>query len=199
MSPSLFESKIMGMSEEKNGTNPEMERIMDRLYELGGDIIRSERFQRAKSVPHHGTTSVAKHSLAVAGHALQLCERAEKIGKKVNTTDAVRAALLHDIGMTDEDVFKRVSFVKAYEHPIRSAEIAKNEFHANDVQVRAIERHMWPVCITPPDSREGWIVLAADKHCALAEVTGNTNPGGILDGELRHEKAPGGGEDSRDE
>jgi len=37
----------------------------------------------------------------------------------------------------------------------------------------AIKRHMWPLCIVPPNTIEGWILLYADKVVALKEIFKN--------------------------
>ena len=146
--------------------------IDDRIRELGGDILDSERFKIAETVPHHGTTSVARHSMDVARYALTQCLMEKAQGREVNEEDVVRAALLHDIGMTDRGIFRSNPAKKAYSHPLRSAEIAKREFNANRVQIDAILRHMWPIAVTPPKYEEGWILISADKFCSVKEVSG---------------------------
>lgn len=141
----------------------------------GGDILKSERFQRCGKTAHHKGTNVARHSMEVAEYALYLYGKGNYPDTDVR--DVVRACLLHDIGMSDRDIHESVSFLKAYSHPRRSAEIAGKEFGANEVQVDAILHHMWPICVIPPSSPVGWLVLRADKHCAhrdVADVIRNT-------------------------
>lgn len=135
------------------------------------DILNSERFQRAGSVSHHNT-SVAEHSLKTADVAWQISSWLNKHGFHVNRRDAVRASLLHDIGMTDEAIHESVSWKKAYSHPKRSAKIARSEFDVKDEQVNAISRHMWPVCVVPPKHMIGWVVMAADKCASMQEYLG---------------------------
>lgn len=135
------------------------------------DILSSDRFEQAQLVRHHYWTSVAAHSKKTVEYALRICARLKKHGVRINEKDVVRAALLHDIGMTDQKVSRSISFRKAYLHPRKSEQIAKEEFSANEVQCNAIRRHMWPICLIPPRFREGWVVLAADKCCSLWEIT----------------------------
>ena len=135
------------------------------------DILSSERFKRAEKIPHHNT-SVAKHSLKTAETAWRMCSWLNRHGFKVNREDAVRASLLHDIGMTDNSVHESASWKKAYTHPRRGAKIARSEFAAKDDQVNAISRHMWPVCVIPPKHMVGWVVIAADKYASMHEYLG---------------------------
>ena len=140
--------------------------------ELGDDIIGSERFQKAKSVPHHSKQgNIALHSLETTGFAVQLARQLKERGKLVNMRDVVRASLLHDIGMTVDEVFLSPPPVKGKSHPKVGACIAKEEFGANANQIDAILHHMWPVCtIVPPHTIEGVILTCADKMCSIAEV-----------------------------
>lgn len=149
------------------------DRMLKDVMELGGDIIYSERFAAAQKVPHHNKKrgNIAAHCLETACYALLLSRWLEQRGQSVSTVDAVRAGLLHDLGMTEQDVFLSPSRVKAYTHPREGARIAREEFGANEVQVDAILHHMWPFCcLTPPHSTEGWIVTVADKCCSLNEL-----------------------------
>ena len=134
----------------------------------GRDILESERFKRSWNTGHHMMTNIACHSLAVAEYALHLYEKEQYPDTEVR--DVVRACLLHDIGMTDEGIHERVSFLKAYLHPRRSAEIAEKEFGANRIQIDAILHHMWPICVVPPHTPVGWLLLRADKYCSRKDV-----------------------------
>ena len=134
----------------------------------GGDILESERFLQSMEIIHHKGTNVACHSLDVAEYALYLYAAGRYPDTDVR--DVVRACLLHDIGMTDRKVHGSVSFLKAYSHPRKSAEIAREEYGANQIQIDAILHHMWPICIVPPSSGAGWLLLKADKHCARKDI-----------------------------
>ena len=138
------------------------------------EIRKSRRFQKAERIKHHKETNVATHSEETAMYGRRICGWLKKHNVDVNEEDVVQACLLHDIGMTDEDVSGSSSWKKAYKHPERGEEIARKEYHANEVQCDAIKRHMWPICIIPPKSLEGWVVIAADKACSIHEVAGMT-------------------------
>ena len=146
--------------------------LLKEVMEIGGDIIASERFAKAKTVPHHSKDgNIAAHSLETAGYALRLARWVNQHGGSVSERDAVRTSLLHDIGMTEDEVFLSPSPVKAKTHPVEGARIAQEEFEATDEQVDAILYHMWPFCsIVPPHSALGFVVTMADKCCSLVEV-----------------------------
>ena len=145
------------------------DKVRDEVLRLGGDIIDSDRFAKARRVPHHYGRSIADHSIEAAEHAVRLVEWLKGQGVDISEEDAVRASLLHDIGMTVDEVFLSPSHRKAYSHPKEGARIAREEFGANDIQVDAILYHMWPIGFIPPHNPEGWVVVAADKSCSMNE------------------------------
>lgn len=118
--------------------------VIGELMELGGDIICSERFAKAWQVPHHYEgRSIAHHSLETAAYTYRLARWLGARGHDVSVKDAVRASLLHDIGMTVDEVFHSPSYRKAYSHPREGARIARGagEEGAQQVVVRAAHRH----------------------------------------------------------
>ena len=140
------------------------------VIRLGGDIIRSERFAKARKVPHHrGKHNVAGHCMETAGYALLIARWLNRHGIAANERDAVRASLLHDIGMTEEEVHSSPSRVKARSHPLEGSRIAVEEYGANEVQADAILHHMWPIATSRPHGAVGWVVTAADKRCSMHE------------------------------
>lgn len=147
-------------------------KTMADVARMGGDIVSSERFTKAESVPHHHVNgNIAIHSVETAGYALRLTRWLNRHGQNLDERDVVRASLLHDIGMTEDDVFLSPSSEKANTHPVESARIAAEEFGANDEQVDAILHHMWPVGNNDtPNSATGWVVSAADKICSVHDI-----------------------------
>ena len=143
----------------------------DGVAELCSDILASGRFEKAQSVPHHDKHyDIAQHSIEVAEAAYAIAQWLNRHGADIDAKQATRAALLHDIGMTEDAVFGSPSRVKAYTHPEEGARIARAEFGADDEQADAILRHMWPIGHVPPRHASGWVVLVADKWASLAEV-----------------------------
>lgn len=150
--------------------------VLKELERYGGDIISSDRFAKAREVPHHSKNgNIALHSMETAGYALLLARWLERRGVTVSEQEAVRASLLHDIGMTEDDVFLSPSYKKARSHPREGARIAREEFGANEAEVQAILSHMWPVWrAVPPRSMVGWVVSVADKCCSVHETKRTT-------------------------
>ena len=145
-------------------------KAQEEVSELGRDIIASDRFSKANEVPHHYGHSIAEHSLRCARYAVRISDWLERHGVHLSKQDAVRACLLHDMGMTVDDVFESPSRVKAHTHPVEGARIAREEFDAEDETVDAIEHHMWPICPTAPRHVLGWVVTAADKCSSVRET-----------------------------
>lgn len=153
------------------------EALVRDIMEIGGDIVSSKRFEKARSVPHHSKGgNIAAHSLETAGYGLLLARWLGEHGVEVSEVDVVRASLLHDIGMTEDEVFFSPSYKKARSHPREGARIAREEYGASEKQVDAVRRHMWPVWhVVPPMSAEGWVVSLADKCCSMHELGRSTS------------------------
>lgn len=136
---------------------------------IGHDIVQSERFQRARHVPHHIRFNVATHSIETAMYSLLIVRWLNRCGIQVSREDAVRTCLLHDIGMTESWVHDSPSYRKAFSHPKRGYQIARDEYNANKVQLDAIRWHMWPICLMPPKHVIGWILFMSDKLSTFNE------------------------------
>lgn len=145
--------------------------LLQKVNQLGEEVLNSDRFLSAWDIPHHGNVSVAMHSLHVAKESCRIADWLQRHGVKISDEDAVRSSLLHDIGMTERRVFSSPSWRKAYTHPDRGTEIAEKEYHANEIQKDAIQRHMWPICVIPPSHVAGWVVLALDKMATEAVIS----------------------------
>ena len=135
----------------------------------GADILGSDRFLKAYRVKHHLKHNVAEHSLRVAESGYRMARWLNEHGIDVSCEDVVRGGLLHDIGMTERGVHESASYKKAFLHPQSSGDIAGAEYCANDVQLDAIRRHMWPICVIPPKHLAGWVIVAADKYSSVKE------------------------------
>lgn len=142
------------------------------LLDIGADIMESERFRKAHAIPHHFDVDVAAHSVDAAKCAMDICSWLNRRGIPVDVEDVVRASLLHDIGMTEDDVFESQPSEKAHTHPVEGARIARSEYGANDAQLDAILFHMWPIGFVPPHHLPGWILVVADKLSSIQETGG---------------------------
>ena len=84
----------------------------------------------------------------------------------------ILSALGHDLGIVGnrfgEDL--KGKFKTSIDHPKRSVEVASDVADIHEKTATAIKRHMWPICIIPPNSLEGWILTVADKWAAVQEL-----------------------------
>lgn len=143
--------------------------IRNEVLDIGDDIIHSARFRKAGRVQHHIKFTVAQHSMEVAMYALLISRWLKNRGVRISEEDTVRAALLHDIGMTEDAVHDSPSYKKAFLHPREGHRIARDEFHLNKVQLNAIHRHMFPIGIVPPKHVMGWVITFADNMSSFNE------------------------------
>ncbi len=149
----------------------QIKEIRRQVFSYGADIIKSDRFKKAKRIQHHINYNVAVHSVEVAMYALLIvrCLKKHHLAKRLDERDLVRAALLHDIGMTNDAVHDSPSYKKAFSHPREGFRIARDEFNLNKLQLNAIKRHMWPIGIIPPTHVIGWILTTADHMSSVNE------------------------------
>ena len=58
----------------------------------------------------------------------------------------------------------------AFRHPTIALENAEKYFDLNDTEREMIKKHMWPTTIVFPKRKETWIIVWADKTCAIREL-----------------------------
>lgn len=132
-------------------------------------IINHPEFQKRKLYMHHENQSVYEHSLNVA----YIVYKKTKNKKKIDTKSIVIAAILHDFYFhpwqecrEKRSFFKKHGFVHAKEALENSRKFFPDLM--NPVIENCILRHMFPLNITPPRYREGWILTFADKKDSLS-------------------------------
>ena len=157
----------------KAKTKRDVSALRSEVFKYGEDIIHSESFEKAKHVPHHIHYTVAIHSVEAAVYALLITRWLKKhhTALKVDEREVVRAALLHDIGMTLDEIHDSPSYRKAFSHPKEGHRIARDVYHLNKIQLEAIRRHMWPIGIIPPRHLMGWIIVMADNMSSFNEAS----------------------------
>ena len=149
-----------------------MQHIFQEIYLYGGEILRSAAFHKCISTTHHKHSNVARHSIAVAVCALQICHWLNRHHIRTDNHRMVLAALGHDLAMPYTAQYGKVlgKFTTAFRHPSDSAAIVADITDVHKSTYTAIKRHMWPLCIIPPNSLEGWILTLADKIVAIKEL-----------------------------
>lgn len=137
----------------------------------GSDILHSEQFLGTRAHVQHGTTSVHKHCKDVAETSLRINRF---LHLNCDKRDLIRGALLHDYFLYDwhfpghEDDEK----LHGFHHPKLALRNAARDYELTKRQRDIIQKHMWPLTVVPPTTREAWVVTMADKYCSLLETIG---------------------------
>ena len=96
---------------------------------------------------------------------------AKKLGW--DSVSAARGAMLHDLFLYDWRIPKK-NRVNKKMHAFTHGEIALNNanklFKLNDTEKDMILRHMWPVTLRMPKTKEGFLLTLVDKYCAIIET-----------------------------
>ena len=82
-----------------------------------------------------------------------------------------RAAMLHDLFLYDWR--KRENDRKgfhAFTHGNTACQNACKLFNLTEKEQNIIKRHMFPVTLIPPKSKEGLLLTLVDKYCGLIEI-----------------------------
>ncbi|MBQ9632991.1 MAG: HD domain-containing protein [Lachnospiraceae bacterium] len=149
-----------------------MERgIKAKIKRYGRDILSSDTFKRALEQVHHYDNSVGRHSLQVAWETLRVCKVLRQLGIEVDERKAVRAALLHDLGMIGREMKYANNYETSRKHPVDSLAVARKLVpDLDESMIQAIERHMFPIFAKPPTKAEAVAVCIADKLASIKEV-----------------------------
>ena len=140
------------------------------VHELGKEILASDNMKREKRFIQHANVSTYEHSIGVATMSLTL---AAIFRVKVDKVSLVRGALLHDFFLNDWHDKTAMPKAHAYLHPLIAFDNAKKEFKLNAIEKNIIQAHMFPLSIVMPKYKESWIVVMADKICAMNEIVSN--------------------------
>lgn len=142
--------------------------IEDAVRQYGAEVLSSAGMRLEKQFFQHGNVTVYAHSFAVACLALYLARR---LHLRVDQRALVRGALLHDYFLYDWHIKDPSHRLHGFSHAQRALENAVRDFPGlSAVERDVIQRHMFPLNLTPPKYRESALVCAADKLCALCET-----------------------------
>lgn len=125
------------------------------------------RLQEEKLAKQHGRTSVYQHSIHVAYLSLWL---AAMLRLRADRKALVRGALLHDYFLYDWHEKDGGHRLHGFRHGQTAAKNARRDYALKPLEEYIIARHMFPLTILPPKSKEGWMVCLADKWCAVKET-----------------------------
>ena len=137
---------------------------IDLYMELTGDLLKNDLVKGMKQNNHHGEIDTHFHSVYVSYTVMKMCKG------KPYLKDTVRTSLLHDFYLYDWHIEKHEE-MHAWYHPKEAVKNIKKYgmLSLDKKQEDMILRHMFPLYPLPPNSRQGWILTLADKHCATAD------------------------------
>lgn len=145
-----------------------MNRNIDRaVLRHAAALETTGRLALLREYRQHGRTTVYEHVLLVADLALRLSRR---LRLKVDEASLIRGALLHDYFLYDWHVRDPERPLHGFYHPKAALKNASADFHLNPRERNIIRRHMFPLTLVPPTTKEGLLVCLADKLCALRET-----------------------------
>jgi uncharacterized protein len=115
----------------------------------------------------HGEVSCYTHILAVAYFSVRI---AKKLKLNVDYESLIRGALLHDYFLYDWRERERPYRFHGFRHAKVALANASRDFTLNKVEEEIIAKHMFPLNIVPPTTKESLIVTLVDKYCATYEI-----------------------------
>ncbi len=134
------------------------------------ELHTKSRFPLTKDFIQHGDVSVYEHCIFVAYMSYII---ANKLNLKVDKKSLIRGALLHDYFLYDWHDKNKPVKLHGFKHPKVALKNASEDFALNKKERDIILHHMFPLTITPPNSKEAWIICLADKICATKETFGS--------------------------
>ena len=135
------------------------------LDSILNEIITNKRVQEMKKIPQHYNTNCFDHCYQVSYYCYKIC-------KKLNLdyVSSARAGMLHDMFLYNwRERQNDRKGLHAFTHGKVAYENASKEFNLNEKEKDMIIKHMWPLTLAVPKSREGMILTFVDKFCALSE------------------------------
>lgn len=131
------------------------------------DLLAHPLVRSMEQYIQHGDTSCLRHCINVSYLSWLYCkERGWHAG------EAARGGLLHDLFLYDWHRHARETgnYFHGYTHPRCALENAGRLFPLTDRERDIILHHMWPLTVTPPHSREAYVIVMFDKYCSLMET-----------------------------
>lgn len=133
------------------------------------DLLQIDEIQKLKNYSQHMNTTRFQHSVNVSYYTFLI---ARKLG--LDACSAARAGILHDFYFYDwRDIEKNDRPIEGRHcsvHPQIALENARKVTKINAIMEDAIVHHMWPMTLRMPKTKEGWLLQAVDKYCAVSEV-----------------------------
>lgn len=137
------------------------------FWRCAGPLLRDAKVREMQNYCQHGEVTCLNHSLCVARRSFYWCRR---LHCKADVRSLVTGALLHDFFLYDWHKKGGRKGLHGFTHPRTALQNASRRFPLTPTERDIILRHMWPLTLTPPHTREGMLVCLADKYCAVKET-----------------------------
>ena len=132
-----------------------------------GEILKHEAVRSMTRYRQHRGVDCLEHSLNVSFASYRICRKL-----RLDYRSAARGGLLHDFFLYDWHSGNPYGGLHAFSHPKVAAANAARYFSLNSRETDVIQKHMWPLTVTPPRYRESFVVVLMDKFFCVAEAFG---------------------------
>ncbi len=151
--------------------------LMESFYEYGSDILETKEYQLLDEFVQHGGISCRQHCVGVAFFSLAFVRH---WGITCDERALVRGALLHDYFLYDWHDKACWHAWHGFSHAATALHNAERDFQLTEKEKEIIRKHMWPLNLSPPMTREAWVVTIVDKYCSGLETMGQIPVFGFL-------------------
>jgi uncharacterized protein len=142
----------------------------DLFHDIFNELLMKTELAKTYEHTHHGETNVLEHSLNVAIVCLYITS-AFKLN--IDNVSLIRGSLLHDYFLYDWHEKSENHKYHGFTHPRKAFKNASAKILVSKTEKDMILHHMFPLTISPPQSKEAWILCCADKICAIYEIFGS--------------------------
>lgn len=134
------------------------------------ELEENPHVRELKKYRQHKGNTTFRHCRSVAVESFRMAQR---LGWRIDEHALARGAMLHDYHLYTRQ-HKNINPIRhLLEHPKRASRNASKVFALSGKEKNIIESHMWPLTLFKvPRSKEAFLVMLADKYCALREMRG---------------------------
>ncbi|URZ16081.1 HDIG domain-containing metalloprotein [Clostridium felsineum] len=129
------------------------------------DLISEDIVLSMDKFIQHSNVSCLDHCIYVSYISYSICKKL-----KLDYRAAARGALLHDFFLYDWHKTKSKDGLHGFTHPYTALRNANNFFDLSEKEQDIIVKHMWPLTLKLPKYKESFVVVFADKYCAILEI-----------------------------
>ena len=132
--------------------------------EIIQEFINNETVLSMKEYIQHSDVNCFEHCYDVAYNCYKVAKKL-----KLDYVSVTRAAMLHDMFLYDWHKEENRHQGHAFKHAKKACENASKIFKLSDKEKDMIEKHMWPLTLRIPKSKEGILLTFIDKYCTIKE------------------------------